>query len=158
MLCEPWFGSVKSASSPRRGPNARGSCSRSRAAHSGLTFERLEDRRLLSPGVTPSLVKLGGATPLPIPSVPAPGVLPNTLGGPDNYINLPGPVDSTTPGFGGELNVINDFKGFIATARVQGTGTDGNGNTLLWDADMRVMRGVYEAKDGRLHRGTFAEV
>jgi len=123
-----------------------------------LAIERLEDRRLLSPGVTPSLVKLGGATPLPIPSEPAPGLLPNMLGGPDNYINLPGPVDSTTPGFGGELSVIDDFKGFLGTARVQGTGTDGSGNTLLWDADMRVMRGVYQGRDGRLHRGTFAEV
>jgi hypothetical protein len=43
-------------------------------------------------------------------------------------------------------------------ARIQGTGTDNNGNTLLWDADLRFMQGVYQGLDGKLYQGTFAEV
>jgi hypothetical protein len=100
-------------------------------------------------------VALGDATPLPIPGGTP---VPNTLGGPDVHQNFNGPADSTVPGFGGELNSITDFKGFIGSARVQGTGTDNRGNTLLWDADLRAMQGEYQGKDGRLHHGTFTQV
>jgi hypothetical protein len=43
-------------------------------------------------------------------------------------------------------------------ARAQGTGQDGNGNTLLWDADLRFMKGVYRGLHGNVHRETFVEV
>jgi hypothetical protein len=58
--------------------------------------------------------------------------------------------------FGGEPSTITDFNGLVGVAHVQGTGTDGHGHTLLWDADLRFMQGDYRGVDGRLHRGTFA--
>jgi hypothetical protein len=57
---------------------------------------------------------------------------------------------------GGEATSITDFNGFVGVARVQGTGTDGDGNTLLWDADVRFMDGTYRGADGGLHQGAFA--
>jgi hypothetical protein len=72
---------------------------------------------------------------------------------------LPGPADSTTPDkVGGDPSSIDDFNGFIGVAHVQGTGTDNNGNPLLWDTDVRFMQGVYQGVDGNLHRGTFTFV
>jgi hypothetical protein len=50
----------------------------------------------------------------------------------------------------------------VGVAQVQGTGTgtnaDGSTETLLYDTDMRFMRGVYVAVDGKVHRGTFGFV
>jgi hypothetical protein len=58
--------------------------------------------------------------------------------------------------------VINDFNGFVGVAEVQGTGTatnaDGSTETLLFDTDMRFMKGVYVGKDGAVHNGTFGFV
>jgi hypothetical protein len=59
---------------------------------------------------------------------------------------------------GNEPNQITNFNGFYGGARVQGTGTDNSGNTLLWDADPRFSQGVYQGLDGKLYRRTFAEV
>jgi hypothetical protein len=108
-----------------------------------LSVERLEDRSL--PSVAP---------------VPIPGgaLIPNPFGGPDVHFNRPGPVDSTVPGTGGEPSAITDFNGFLGVVRVDGSGTDGNGNPLLWEVDLRFMQGVYRGVDGHLHHGTFALV
>jgi hypothetical protein len=61
-----------------------------------------------------------------------------------------------------ELSTITDFKGKVGAADVQGTGTatnpDGTTESLLFDSDMRFMKGVYVGVDGHLHRGTFALV
>ena len=50
----------------------------------------------------------------------------------------------------------------MGVAQVQGTGTqtnpDGSTETLLYDTDMRFMKGVYLGKDGRIHKGTFGFV
>jgi hypothetical protein len=108
-----------------------------------LSLEALEDRSL------PSVVD-----PLPIPG----GVLyPTPLGGPDVHAHLPGPVDSATPNrSGGDPSTITDFNGFVGVAHLQGTGTDGSGNTLYWDVDLRFMKGVYQGVDGNIHNATFA--
>ena len=57
---------------------------------------------------------------------------------------------------------ITDFKGQVGVAQVQGTGTaknpDGSVETLLFDTDMRFMKGVYVGQDGAVHRGTFGFV
>ena len=66
------------------------------------------------------------------------------------------PADVLPP-FGNEPNGIRNFYGTYAGARVQGNGTDGKGNTLWWDADVRFMKGVYQGKDGELHYRTFVE-
>jgi hypothetical protein len=115
----------------------------------------LEARHLLSGGLSESLVQLGGATPLPI-HLPL-ALAANPFGGPDIYQNFPGPADAPPP-FGNEPNGITNFDGFYGGARVQGTGTGNDGNTYLWDADLRFMQGTYQALDGHQYRGTFAEV
>src|SRR5579871_3666939 len=91
---------------------------RPRSARAKLVLEVLEDRRLLSGGLSESLVALGGATPLPIPL--SPSVAANPFGGPDIYQNFPGPADAPPP-FGNEPNQITNFNGFYGGARVQGT-------------------------------------
>jgi len=57
---------------------------------------------------------------------------------------------------------ITDFKGVVGVADVRGTGTarnpDGSVETLLFDTDMRFMKGVYVGQDGGIHRGTFGFV
>jgi hypothetical protein len=53
---------------------------------------------------------------------------------------------------------ITDFDGAIAVARIVGTGTltqGGVATTAPYDADMRVMQGLYVGLDGNHHQGTF---
>jgi hypothetical protein len=113
----------------------------------------------LDGGLSPTLVALGDATPLPVHL--RPGYEANPFGGPDIYQNFPGPADTDpalSPLLGNDPNQVTNFNGFYGGARVQGTGQDGNGNTLLWDADLRFMKGVYRGLDGNVHRETFVEV
>lgn len=62
-------------------------------------------------------------------------------------------------GPGQEPASITDFNGFVGVADVQGTGTatnpDGSTETLLYDTDIRFMKGVYVGQDGAVHKGTF---
>jgi hypothetical protein len=105
------------------------------------------------------LVRLGGATPRPIP-LPL-SLAANPLGGLDIYQNYQGPADANpqvTPLLGNEPNQITNFKGFYGGVRTQGDGTDGSGHTLFWDADLRFMQGVYRGVNGRSYSGTFIEV
>src|SRR6516164_11042620 len=68
----------------------------------------------------------------------------------------------TSFGPGMDPSSITDFKGVVGVADVQGTGTarnpDGSVETLLFDTDMRFMKGVYVGQDGAVHRGTFGFV
>jgi hypothetical protein len=87
------------------------------------------------------------AAPNPVPG----GV---TLGGQQFHVFFFGP--------GQEPATINDFNGFVGVADVQGTGTatnpDGSVETLLFDTDMRFMKGVYVGQDGAVHKGAFGFV
>jgi hypothetical protein len=94
------------------------------------------------------------AGPVPIPGSSLP--IPNPFGGPDVHFRVPGPADSTHPRLGGEPSTITNFNGFVGVVQVSGTGTDGSGNPLLWEVDLRFMKGVYRAADGTIQRGTFA--
>ena len=96
---------------------------------------------------------LPSVAPLPIPG----GVGPFLPGEPFQHINLPGSADAPPP-VGNDPSTITDFNGFIGVAHFEGTGTDNSGNTLLWDADLRFMTGVYQGVDGNIHKGTFVEV
>ena len=145
---------TKISSARRRSSPGQTRCPCRRSAGQRLFLERLEDRNLLSGGLSPSLVELGGATPLPIPGGDP---VPNLSGGPDAHLNFTGPADAPPP-FGNEPNGITDFKGVYGGARVLGDGKDGHGNTLFFDADMRFMKGTYRGLDGDLHKGTFVEV
>lgn len=57
---------------------------------------------------------------------------------------------------------ITDFKGFVGVADVRGKGTarhsDGRLETLLFDTDMRFMKGTYVGLDGHVHHATFGFV
>jgi hypothetical protein len=145
MWLYPALEHVRSGSAhvPKRRRNRR--CPRCRPPGYKLRLEQLEDRSL------PSVVG-----PLPIPG----GVLtPNPRGGPDVHFHLPGPADSPTPNsVGGDPSSIYNFNGFVGVAHLQGTGTDGDGNTLNWDVDLRFMKGVYVGVDGNNHNATFAFV
>ncbi len=150
---------LKFALPRRRASGVRRCCPRSRRARHNLFLERLEDRNVPSNGLSTSLVQLGGATPLPIPLPLA--LATNPFGGPDIYQNFQGPADANplvTPLLGNEPNQISNFNGFYGGARVQGTGTDGHGHTLLWDADLRFMKGVYQGLNGNLYSRTFVQV
>jgi hypothetical protein len=63
-----------------------------------------------------------------------------------------------------ELGVITDFSGAVGCADVQGKGIgtwpeeDSRTEELLFDSDMRFMKGHYIGVDGNEHRGTFAFV
>ena len=142
MRFYPWADRVKFASPLLPPPWARTRCACGRSAPARLFLEALEDRSVPS------------VSPIPISGSFNPG-----LGGPDIHFQLPGPADNTNTGrVGGEPSTITNFNGFIGVAHVQGTGTDGHGNSLLWDADLRFMQGDYRGVDGRLHNGTFAFV
>jgi hypothetical protein len=127
-------------------------------------LETLEDRTVpYGGGVTPSLVALGGAAPTPIP-LSAASLLHDGagIGGPDIYLNLPGPVTAppSTAALiaGNENNAITDFSGVYAGSAVIGTGTDDQGRTRYWLSDTRVMQGTYRGLDGNFHFGTFVEL
>jgi hypothetical protein len=84
-------------------------------------------------------------------AAPKPTANVMTLGGLDFH--------TTFFGSGVDPSSIGDFNGFVGVAQVQGTGTatnpDGSTETLLFDTDMRFMRGVYVGQDERVHNGTF---
>ena len=102
------------------------------------SLERLEDRSVPT------------AAPLPIPGG-TPGFSP---GDPFEHANFAGPADAPPP-FGNEPSSITNFNGFVGVAHFEGTGRDGEGNTLLWDADVRFMKGTYLGVDGSVEHGSF---
>jgi hypothetical protein len=85
---------------------------------------------------------------------PKPTTAVNTLNGIDFHVTFFGP--------GVDPSSITDFKGQVGVAEVQGTGTarnpDGSIETLLFDTDMRFMKGTYVGQDGAVHKGTFGFV
>jgi len=83
---------------------------------------------------------------------------------------IPGGIDvgGTTfhlfpPGAGNEPSTITDFKGLVGLANIGGTGTGrdlttGDTTTLVFDADMRFMKGTFVDNDGHRRHGTFGFV
>jgi hypothetical protein len=83
---------------------------------------------------------------------------------------IPGGIDvgGTTfhvflPGSGNEPSTITDFKGLVGLANIGGTGTGrdmttGKTTTLVFDADMRFMKGTFVDNDGHRRHGTFGFV
>jgi hypothetical protein len=66
-------------------------------------------------------------------------------------------------GLGTENATITDFNGSIGGTDVQGTGigTDlvtGKKTELLFDTDMRFMKGAFVGTDGHVHHATFGFV
>jgi hypothetical protein len=91
----------------------------------------------------------GLATPLSS-SAPRPTTATTTINGVAFHFTSFGP--------GVDPSSITDFKGFVGVADVRGSGTatnpDGSVETLLFDTDMRFMKGVYVGQDGAVHRAT----
>jgi hypothetical protein len=85
---------------------------------------------------------------------PKPTTAITTIGGIDFHFTFFGP--------GIDPSSITDFKGQVGVADVRGTGTarkpDGSVETLLFDTDVRFMKGTYVGQDGAVHRGTFGFV
>jgi hypothetical protein len=166
MWFHPWLDSLRSGPPQRRAPrSSTHSPPCCRPVRPRLSLEHLEDRNLLSGGLSPTLVALGGATPRPIPLPLALAASPFKPPGLDIYQNFQGPADAdptVTPLLGNEPNQITDFYGSYGGVRVQGTGQghekDGPQQTFFWDADLRFMKGVYRGVDGDFYRGTFVEV
>jgi hypothetical protein len=85
-----------------------------------------------------------GAFPVPVPANPA-------FGGLHIY----------EVALGSEPSAIGDFDGFVGAAIVDGAGvggTHGAREHLLFDTDMRFMKGTFRGTDGERHEGTFAFV
>jgi hypothetical protein len=96
----------------------------------------------------------GSAAPgLALPA-PKPTTATTTVNGVAFHFDFFGP--------GVDPSSITDFNGFVGVADVRGKGTatnpDGSTETLLFDTDMRFMKGVYVGVDGAVHHGTFGFV
>jgi hypothetical protein len=72
---------------------------------------------------------------------------------------------------GNEPSTIGDFRGLVAINHLTGEGTvlrgsdtggistpTATGDRLVYDADMRIMQGLYIGEDGQEHEGTFGFV
>ena len=124
---------------------------------SGISRTELVRRGALAAGSVAAfgLVAAGPALgdrpsePLPIP------------GGFDENFN-PVPKDPfihvLPPAIGFEMATITDFRGVLAAAEIQGTAHGSDGSSYTFDADMRLMQGLYVGKDGRLRQGSFGFV
>jgi|SRR5690348_1046613 len=125
----------------------------------GLSVGALMGSGLLGPGARAALrsaalpaSNAGRGTTSAVP-VPIPGGL--QLLGPS------GPLfHFFLPASGAEPSTITNFNGFVGWAAVGGTGThtptDGASEQLVFESDMRFMRGEFIGEDGRNHRGAFA--
>jgi hypothetical protein len=75
---------------------------------------------------------------------------------------IPVPVDpfihALPPAVGFDMSTITDFKGFVAGAEVQGTATGSDGSSYWFDADMRIIDGVYVDMSGRVRQHAFGFV
>jgi hypothetical protein len=68
------------------------------------------------------------------------------------------PFNLWLPFPGLEPSTIFDFKGRVALAVIDGSGTDNEGNTFPYEVDMRFMEGEFVGQDGSLHQGAFGFV
>jgi hypothetical protein len=86
--------------------------------------------------------------------MPRPTTATTTINGVDFHFTSFGP--------GTDPSSITDFKGLVGVADVRGHGTarhpGGRVEKLLFDTDMRFMKGTYVGRDGNVHRGTFGFV
>ncbi len=94
---------------------------------------------------------------------PALGAAPNPIPGGLDLLGNGHIFHVFFPVYGQEVSTITDFNGMIAAAEIQGmgTGTDtakGMKTRYFYDADMRVMDGMYIGKDGKTRKGAFGFV
>jgi hypothetical protein len=135
------------------------------AGHAHFLERALSRRRFLRAAAGATGLALGSGLALPAAApAPPPAVAPKPIpGGMRLLDDVPEVFHFFLPEAGNEPSTITDFNGFVAVARIQGTGTGtdpetGEEKELLFDADMRFMTGEYVGVDGRRHRGAFALV
>lgn len=96
----------------------------------------------------------GSAAPVSTQPAPKPTTTTLTINGVTFHVTNFGPE--------ADPSSITDFNGFVGVADVRGKGTathpNGRTETLLFDTDMRFMKGVYVGVDGKVHKGTFGFV
>jgi hypothetical protein len=139
--------------------------------HSHFWERALSRRQLLGRSAGLAGVVLGSALALPaIVKAKAPGngeprPIPGGTPGPFGLLHFyfptvrPNPAASpdTIENTRGDPSLITDFNGFIGSGEWGGgTGTDQDGTTLYWAADLRFMDGEYIDLDGRHRQGAFA--
>jgi hypothetical protein len=132
------------------------------AGHAPMASSGISRRGFIggAAGAAGAVVGLGLLNPVaalakkPFDATPTPTKTTTSIGGVDFHFSSFGPGNDPTS--------ITDFNGFVGVADVQGTGTarypDGSSETLLFDTDMRFMKGVYVGQDGAVHKGAFGFV
>lgn len=97
----------------------------------------------------------------PVPN-PIPGGVEDPVAGFIHFY-LPGPVGAVTPiiglgamGLDVEPSTMTDFYGYTAFSVVAGEATGSDGGTYPFEADIRVMDGVYFDDDGKKREGVYA--
>ena len=100
------------------------------------------------------------------PTQPVPHPIPGGLEDPAAgfiHFYLPGPEGSITPviglpgmGLDVEPSTMTDFWGYTAFAVVAGEANGSDGGTYPFEADIRVMDGVYLDDNGRRREGVYA--
>lgn len=135
-------------------------------------FAHLSRRQFLKIGaMTAGLALTAGCQPLqllPANTVAAgmPKPIPggSELGDPMPFIHMYLPTPTIAPPGAptisertGDPSTIFDFNGTVGVFEpFGGTGTDGDGNTLYWAADVRFMKGQYVDVNGQTNDGAFA--
>ena len=90
-------------------------------------------------------------SPSPIPGgIKFSATPPFVTSDPDIHILPPGLI-----GLPLDVSSVTDFKGSVAAAEIQGTAHGNDGTAYSFDADMRVMQGLYVDTGGKLKKGTF---
>ena len=119
--------------------------------HAHFWERALSRRQIIRTAAVGSAVVLGSGLFTPaLASAKRPFVAPKPI---PETVFPDAPFHVLLPG-SDELSTITDLNGFVGLAAIQGTGTDG----LLFDVDMRFMKGVYVGVDGRVHQGAFGFV
>ncbi|HEX8035217.1 MAG TPA: hypothetical protein VF510_15290 [Ktedonobacterales bacterium] len=135
---------------PILNPTPEGEQQQVHIGHAHFWERALSRRQVITSAAAGTAVVLGSGLLAPelalawgAPVAPKP--IPETLPGTPFHILDPGSEEPSS---------ITDFNGFIGATEIQGTGTDG----LLFDADMRFMKGIYVGVDGKVHHATFGFV
>jgi hypothetical protein len=141
--------------------------------HAHFWDRALSRRQLIGGAASVAGVALGSALRLPAVARAAtrPGAAPEPIPGGTQIDGLgffhfyfptfPNPAGDhhTIENGRGDPSSITDFNGFIGSGEWGGgTGTNQNGKTLFWAADVRFMDGAYVGLDGRQRQGAFAFV
>lgn len=145
----------------------------SHRGHAHFWERALSRRHVVQAAAGTAALALGGGFSVPrlARAAQADGATPKPIAGGFDPLGTGDLIHFVLPGTGVELSTIGDFRGAVGVTHVEGEGTvttggggggmstpTATGDHLLFDADMRFMRGVYLGEDGQEHEGTFGFV